>query len=42
MAQWLLDLDGLLRFQGRVFVPESPVLRAEILKLNHDDPQGGH
>jgi transposase InsO family protein len=41
MREWTLE-DQLLRFEGRIFVPESSALRAEILKLNHDDPSGGH
>ena len=37
------DLQGLLRYHGRVVVPKSAALRQEILKRNHDDQvAGGH
>ena len=34
--------DDLLRFRDRVYVPDEPGLREEILKLFHDDPTAGH
>ena len=36
------DPTGLLRRHNSVFVPASPALRSEILKLGHDDPLSGH
>lgn len=33
---------GLLRFKGRIYVPNEPGLRGEILKLFHDAPTAGH
>ena len=36
------DLTGLLRRHNSVFVPASPALRSEILKMGHDDPLSGH
>ena len=39
-SKWSSDLDGLLRYKGRVFVP--PIHRPEILLLFHDDPTAGH
>jgi transposase InsO family protein len=40
---WAVDSNGLVRHKGRVFVPNDPAVRQEILRVNHDDPwQGGH
>lgn len=39
---WQEDSEGLLRFKGSIYVPRDPAVRAEILKMNHDDPLGGH
>jgi len=36
------DLTGLLRRHNSVFVPASPALRSEILRMVHDDPLSGH
>ena len=41
-SAWKKDADGLLRYQGCVYVPNDTALRAEIMRINHDDPQGGH
>ena len=41
-SPWSKSEDGLLRFQNRVFIPKSSAVIQEILKTNHDDPQGGH
>jgi hypothetical protein len=39
---WREDSTGLLRFDGRVYVPDDAAVRAEILTINHDDPIAGH
>lgn len=39
---WSRSEEGLLRFDGRVFIPREPALIAEILKVHHDDPYAGH
>ncbi|OQD66312.1 hypothetical protein PENANT_c346G09629, partial [Penicillium antarcticum] len=39
---WTKTNDGLLRHGHRVYVPNDPALRQEIMKVHHDDPQGGH
>jgi hypothetical protein len=39
---WTKTSDGLLRHSHRVYVPNDPALRQEIMKIHHDDPQGGH
>jgi transposase InsO family protein len=41
-AQYAFDSDGLLRHQGRVYVPRSSAVRQELLRRNHDDPVAGH
>lgn len=39
---WSIDPKGLLRFEGRAYVPRIPAVKQEIMKVNHDDPTGGH
>lgn len=34
--------DGLLRTNGKVYIPEEPALKAEIMHVHHDDPVAGH
>jgi hypothetical protein len=42
-GRWCEDHAGLVRRDGAVYVPEDSATRAEILRVNHDDPwQGGH
>jgi hypothetical protein len=36
------DRTGLFRRHNNVFVPASPALRGEILRMVHDDPLSGH
>jgi transposase InsO family protein len=40
--QWKIGRDDLLRFEDGVWVPNDAAIRAEIMRVNHDDPQGGH
>src|SRR3989440_2475418 len=39
---WRVDQEGLLRYRGSAYVPNDPAVRQEIMKMNHDDPYGGH
>ena len=39
---YTFDKDGLLRRDGKVYVPRSAPVRQEILYRNHDDPVAGH
>ena len=40
---WSQDKQGLVRYDGAVYVPNDPATRAELMRVNHDDPwQGGH
>lgn len=39
---WSKDTQGVLRYKGRVYVPNDGAVRAEILKQNHDNPLAGH
>lgn len=42
-GKWTVDERGLVRMDGKVFIPDDPAIRAEILRVNHDDPwDGGH
>ncbi|KAF9368262.1 hypothetical protein BGX21_006700, partial [Mortierella sp. AD011] len=34
--------DGLIIYQGLIFVPPDDDIRREILTLRHDDPRAGH
>jgi len=36
------DIDGVMYKEGKVYVPKDKVLRAEIIRLHHDIPVGGH
>jgi hypothetical protein len=39
---WTFEDDALLRYRGRVYAPNDPGLREELLKLFHDAPTAGH
>jgi hypothetical protein len=41
-GSWQTDHKGLLRYNGAVYVPNDQAVRQEIMKINHDDPHGGH
>jgi hypothetical protein len=41
-SPWSITGDGLLRYKGCVYVPKDHAVREEILRINHDDPQGAH
>ncbi|GAA5874668.1 hypothetical protein JCM1840_007442 [Sporobolomyces johnsonii] len=41
-ARWTLDDQGLLRWDGRVYVPDIDKLRLRAVQLSHDDPAAGH
>ena len=39
---WSVDSEGLLRHEGRIYVPGDPATRQELISKNHDDPLAGH
>ena len=39
---WSIDTTGLLRLDGRIFVPEADDLRLRVLRFKHDHPLSGH
>ncbi len=39
---WTRDEHELLRYEGKVWVPQCQPLRLELLRRNHDDPLAGH
>ena len=41
-SKWKIDSRGLIRFKGRAYVPQIEAVKGEIMKINHDDPTGGH
>lgn len=42
-GRWREDHAGLVRCDGAVYVPKDHATRAEIMRVNHDDPwKGGH
>jgi len=40
-SEWS-NIDGLLRFRGKIYVPQSPDLRKQIVALYHDTHIAGH
>jgi len=36
------EVDGVIYKEGKVYVPKDDKLRAEIIRLYHDMPVGGH
>jgi len=34
--------DGIMYKEGKVYIPKDNILRAEIIRLHHDTPVGGH
>jgi len=36
------NIDGLLQFRGKIYVPQSPDLRRQIVALCHDTHIAGH
>jgi len=36
------EVDGIMYKEGKVYVPKDDMLRAEIIRLHHDTPVGGH
>ena len=36
------DINGVMYKEGKVYVPKDEVLRAEIIRLHHNMPVGGH
>ena len=36
------EVDSIIYKEGKVYVPKDNILRAEIIKLHHDTPVGGH
>jgi len=39
---WSISENGLLRYERKAYVPNDAAIRAEIMRVNHDDPAGGH
>ena len=39
---WRLDEEKVLRYKGRIYVPEEPAIRQEVLFQNHDTHMAGH
>ena len=36
------EVDGIIYKEGKVYMPKNDKLRAEIIRLHHDMPVGGH
>ena len=41
-SPWHVDDKGLLRYNNAAYIPPDQALQLEIMRINHDDPQGGH
>ena len=39
---WSFDNENLLRYKGRLYIPEDNALRQELISKCHDDPLAGH
>jgi Integrase zinc binding domain len=40
---WVIDNAGLVRHDGKVYIPLDEATRSELIKINHDDLwQGGY
>lgn len=39
---WQVDNQGLVRLRDAIYVPKNDALRAELLRIHHDDPFAGH
>ena len=39
---WAEDADGIVTWQGRIYVPKDKPLREQIIKMNHDSVVAGH
>ena len=40
--KWKIDSQGLIYFKGQAYVPQIEAVKGEIMKINHDNPMGGH
>jgi len=36
------ESEGLMLKEGKVYIPKDEKLRAEVIRLHHDTPVGGH
>jgi len=36
------EVDNIMYKKGKVYIPKDNILRAEIIRLHHDTPVGGH
>ena len=36
------EVDSIMYKEGKVYIPEDNILRAEIIRLHHNTPVGGH
>ena len=41
-TNWKFDEDGLLRRGGKLFIPNAPAVRIEVIATNHDSKLAGH
>ncbi|GAA6018098.1 hypothetical protein JCM10207_006080 [Rhodosporidiobolus poonsookiae] len=41
-SRWTLDAQGLLRWQGKVYIPDVANLRLRAVQNAHDNPSAGH
>ena len=41
-SPWKVDAKGLLRYNNAAYIPPDKALQLEIMRINHDDLQGGH
>ncbi|GAB7336849.1 hypothetical protein MBLNU13_g00019t1 [Cladosporium sp. NU13] len=41
-TNWKFDEDGLLRYGSKLFIPNAPAVRMEVIATNHDSKLAGH
>jgi transposase InsO family protein len=39
---WIKGEDGLFRYRGKIYIPDQPALKNELMMIYHDDPMAGH
>ena len=37
-AEWRVDPNGLLCYKGAIYMPNDPIVKQKIMKMNHNDP----
>ena len=41
-SKWKIDFQGLIHFKDQAYIPQIEAIKGKIMKINHDNPTGGH